>query len=203
MELNLTPMTRGRTTGKRQSFAMRLLAVLFSIFFVVASTQAAEQAPEDAVRVFYAWALAHPSRALPSPKERAQLANVLSPDIIQLLKSASDTEAKCIKAAPKGEKPLIIEGDLFVGNYEGATEVAYRDLPRKGDSVVVESDLLYVDTRFPKAHKHRAVAWRDRLELRLVGNRWYVQDVQFPKNRSLVAALKAYIEDGARSCVKP
>jgi hypothetical protein len=203
MEFNLTPMTRGRTTGKRQSFAMRLLAVLVSIFFVAASTQAAEQAPEDAVRVFYAWALAHPSRALPSPKERAQLANVLSPDSIQLLKSASDTEAKCIKAAPKGEKPLIIEGDLFVGNYEGATEVAYRDLLRKGDSVVVESDLLYVDTRFPKAHKHRAVAWRDRLELRLVGNRWYVQDVQFPKNPSLVAALTAYIEDGARSCVNP
>lgn len=182
---------------------MRLLVILFSIFIAAVSTQAAEQAPEDAVRVFYAWALAHPSRGLPSPKERAQLANVLSPDIIQLLKSASDTEDKCVKAAAKGDKPLLIEGDLFVGNYEGATEVAYRDLRRKGDSVVVDADLIYVDTRFPKGHKHRAVAWRDRLELRLVGDRWYVQDVQFPKNRSLVAALKAYIEEGSRSCTKP
>jgi hypothetical protein len=80
--------------------------------------------------------------------------------------------------------------------------VAYRDLRRQGDSVIVEADLLYVDTRFPKAHKHRAVARRNQLELRLVGDRWYVREVQFPKNRSLVA-LKAYIQDGLRSCSKP
>ena len=181
---------------------MRLIVGLLSILLVAGSTHA-EQAPEDAVRAFYAWALAHRSRGVPSPKERAQLANILSPDILQVLKSASDTEAKCVKAAPKGDKPLIVEGDLFVGNYEGATEVAYRDLRRKGDSVFVEADLIYIDTRFPKGHKHRAVAWKDRLELRLVGERWYVQDARFAENRSLVQGLKAYIEEGSRSCAKP
>ena len=180
-----------------------LVIVLFLVPIITASAQATEQAPEEAVRSFYSWALAHRSRGLPSSKDRTQLANLLSPDVIQLLKSASDTEAKCVKTAPKGDKPLIIEGDLFVGNYEGATEVAYRDLRRNGDTIVVDADLIYVDTRFPKGHKHRAVAWKDRLELRLVGERWYVQDIRFAENRSLVAGLKSYIEEGSRSCVKP
>jgi len=196
-------MTRRHTTGARRRLATGLVAALFLTFIAASPSQAVEQAPEETVRTFYAWALAHRSRGLPSPKERAQLANILSPDIIQLLKSAFDTETKCVKAAPKGDKPLIVEGDLFVGNYEGATEVAYRDLRRNGDSVFVEADLIYIDTRFPKGHKHRAVAWKDRLELRLVGERWHVQDVRFAENRSLVAGLKAYIEEGSRSCTKP
>jgi hypothetical protein len=182
---------------------MRWLTTLLSTLLVATSSPADAQLPEDAMRAFYSWALAHPSLALPSPKERAQLAKVVSPDLIQLLKAASDIQAQCIKAAPKGDKPLILEGDLFVGNYEGATEVAYGDQRRNGDVVVVESDLLYVDTRFPKAHKHRVVVWKDRLELRLVSGRWYVQDVQFPRDRSLVAGLKAYIDKGTRSCAKP
>jgi hypothetical protein len=182
---------------------MRALATLLPMLLFATCALAEAQVPEDALRRFYAWVLAHPSRALPSAQERAQLAKTVSAELIQLLEAASDIEARCIEAAPKGEKPLIIEGDLFVGNYEGATEVAYGEPRRDGDLVVIESSLLYVDKRFPKAHKHRAVAWKDRVELRLAGGRWYVQDVRYSGNRSLVAELKAYIDEGTRSCAKP
>ena len=156
--------------------------------------------PDAALQAFYAWVLAHPSRGLPSAKERAELAKMLSPEVIKLLKTASDMEAKCVRAAPKGEKPLIVEGDLFVGNYEGATEIAYGEPHREGDRVVVESDLMDVDKRFPKAHKNRAIAWKDSVELRQVDGRWYVDDVRFGDKRSLVGNLKEYIDDAGRSC---
>ena len=184
-----------------ESFALGGLGLL--CILVAASAPAQARTPDDALHLFYAWVLAHPSRGLPSPSERAELARVLSSELIALLESASRTEAKCVDAAPKGEKPLIVEGDLFVGNYEGATEVVYGQPHRKGDSVTVESDLLYVDNRFPKAHRHRAVHWKDRLEIRSTGARWSVVDVHFERDRTLISTLKDYVAEGTRSCVKP
>ena len=161
------------------------------------------QSPDEALHAFYTWVLAHPSRGLPSAGERRELAKVLSPALIESLEAASATEAKCVAAAPKGDKPYIVEGDMFVGNYEGATEVAYGKPRRDADTVIVESDLYYVDNRFPKAHKHRAVGWRDRVEMRFSGARWYVVDVHFHPKRSLLATLKSYIAEGARTCAVP
>jgi len=182
---------------------MKISCTILAIAVLGATAARADvQSPEETLRAFYSWVLAHPSRALPSAKERSDLSKTLSPELIQLLNAASDTEAMCVKAAPKGDKPDILEGDLFVGNYEGATEVAYRDRRREVDMVLVDVDLIYVDTRFPKAHPHRAVAWQDRVELRPIDSRWFVQDVRFATDRSLVAGLKSYIEHGARSCGK-
>lgn len=42
-------------------------------------------------------------------------------------------EVRCVKVAPIGDKPLIIEGDLFVGNYEGASEVVYGSTYQEGE----------------------------------------------------------------------
>ena len=161
------------------------------------------QSADETLHAFYAWVLAHPSRGLPSAGERGELAKVLSPALIESLETASATEAKCVAAATKGDKPYIVEGDMFVGNYEGATEVAYGKPRRDADTIIVESDLYYVDNRFPKAHKHRAVGWRDRVEMRLSGGRWYVVDVHFHPKRSLLATLQSYIAEGARTCGMP
>ena len=128
---------------------------------------------------------------------------MLSASLIESLEAASAMEAKCVAAAPKGDKPHIIEGDLFVGNHEGATEVAYGKLRREGDTAFAESDLVYVDGRFPKAHRHRAVAWKDRVEMRRVGDHWQVTDIRFAGNRTLAQTLKAYMAEGARTCGKP
>src|SRR5215831_11376226 len=105
------------------------------IYLLIFATQALADtpSPDASLHTFYAWVLAHPSRGLPSAKERAELAKTLSPEVIKLLKAASEMEAKCVRGAPKGEKPLVVEGDLFVGNYEGATEIAYGEPHREGD----------------------------------------------------------------------
>jgi hypothetical protein len=182
---------------------MRPIAVFSLVLFLALPARAEGPSPENAVRAFYAWVLAHPSISLPSARQRAQLAKMLAPELVQLLKEASDMEARCVKVAPKDEKPLILEGNLFVGNLEGATEVAYR-LPDSKDTVVrVDADLIYVDSRFPKGHKYRAVAWKDRVELRQAGARWLVQDVKFQNDGSLAGGLKEYLADGARTCVRP
>jgi hypothetical protein len=183
--------------------AMRIIAFIILALMPALPVRAEVQTPDGTVREFYSWVLAHPASALPSAKQRLKLAKFLSPELVQLLKDASDTEAQCVKAAPKGEKPNLVEGDLFVGNYEGASEVAYGTLQRDGDRAVIESDLMYIDSRFPKAHKHRAVAWKDRLELQQAGTRWLVRDVAFRQGRTLAAGLKEYRADGDRSCARP
>ena len=125
---------------------------------------------------------------------------MLSPGLLRLLETASEVQALCVRTAPKDEKPLMLEGALFVGNYEGATEVAYGDVRRDGDLVVVEARLVYVDPRFPKAHRHRAVAWTDRVELRPVDGQWRVHDIRIAGDRSLVGELQAFIDEGRRTC---
>jgi hypothetical protein len=182
---------------------MRLIVVIVSALLVALPARADVRSPEGAMHEFYAWVLAHPSSALPSSGQRIRLARFLSPQLIQLLKDAAETQARCVKAAPRGEKPNVMEGDLFVGNYEGATEVAYGIPHPEGGGAVVESDLLYIDARFPKAHRHRAIAWKDRLELQRVEGRWLVNDVKFQQGRSFAAGLNDYITEGARSCVNP
>jgi hypothetical protein len=171
-----------------------------AVLLGVSSLGAQAETADDATHSFYAWVLAHPWRAIPSPKERAQLSRLLSPELTGLLQSAADMEARCVKAAPKGEKPFIIEGDLFVGNLEGASEVAYGESRAQADGAVTDVDLMYVDLRFPKAHPHRTVAWKDQLQLRNTGGHWRVADVRFAGGRSLTQELQSYLEEGARSC---
>jgi hypothetical protein len=199
----LTPNHLLNRTARRQRCVWKVIrsGASFLCVLIFATRALADTASPDAsLHTFYAWVLAHPSRGLPSAKERTELAKTLSPELIKLLKAASEMEAKCVRAAPKDEKPLIVEGDLFVGNYEGATEIAYGEPRREGDRVVVESDLMNVDKRFPKAHKNRAIAWKDTVELRQLDGRWYVDEVRFAENRSLVGNLKEYIDDAGRSC---
>jgi hypothetical protein len=122
---------------------------------------------------------------------------------MQLIVEAAAMESRCVKAAARGDKPLILEGDLFAGNYEGATEAAYGAVHREADRAVIDVDLIYVDPRFPKGHKHRAVAWKDSVELGLAGARWVVQDIKFQQDKSLASGLKDYLAEGARSCAVP
>lgn len=184
-------------------FPQHLLAATAAALHLLAPSAAAQpaQPPESVASSFYAWVLAHPSASLPSAGERAQLAAFLSPALLDLLRDASVMEKRCIAAAPKGDKPLVIEGDLFVGNYEGATEAAYGELTNRDEgSVSLEVDLVYVDTRFRKAHRHRAVAWKDTLELRLADGRWRVGDVKFHHGGGLAGSLEDYLREGRQAC---
>lgn len=187
---------------------MRLFSVTtLTLLLLSPSAWSTGKTPEDIREAFYAWVLAHPSAALPSAVERAQLVRILAPATIQLLERAAAMESLCVKSATADDKPFIVEGDLFVGNYEGASEVAYGDASRTVTSenaqVMFTSDLLYIDTRFAKAHRHRTVAWRDRLDVRLLNGHWQVHDVQFSENHSLRGNVQAYVEEATKLCAKP
>lgn len=178
--------------------------LIFSALNLLAWPAAAQpQPPEDVATAYYTWVLAHPGWSLPSARERAQLARFMAPSVVALLKAATEMEKRCIEAAPKGDKPSVLEGDLFVGNYEGASEVAYGEVVRKEEGLaLLDVNLMYVAQRVPKAHPHRAVAWKDQLEMRLVDGRWRVSDVKFHHGRSLVASLDEYVKDEQEYCVK-
>lgn len=182
---------------------MAITVLLLTSLFAASTVQADTPSPVDMVQAFYSVVLENNTGGLPSGSVLAQLDNIITPELIAILKSAGTTEAACIKAAPPDEKPLLIEGDIFTGNYEGATEVAYGELAVSGSSARIVNTLLYTDARFAKAHKFRAVAWQDTLQLHLVDDRWLVADIIFPGERSLMADLHAYIAEGATSCMAP
>lgn len=183
----------------------RLLAAsavaLSHLLAAPALAQPQPQRPEAVASAFYAWVLSHPSISLPSAGERAKLAAFLSPVLLDLLREASVMEKRCIAAAPQGDKPLLLEGDLFAGNYEGATEVAYGEPVSQGEgSVSLDVNLMYVDTRFRKAHRHRAYAWKSELELRLADGRWRIGDVKFRHGGTLARGLEDYLREGREAC---
>jgi hypothetical protein len=181
---------------------VRFILTFFFAMTLVPPVYAEGSSPEDATQAFYTWVLANPAVGLPSASERAELMSTLSPALIKLFKRASETEDRCIKTAAKGDKPHVLEGSLFIGSYEGATDVAYGKPQRRADTAFVIMDLVYVDTRFAKGHKHRLSVWKDRLDLRLIDNRWFVDDIKFRQTRLLTAVLKEYAEDGVRLCGK-
>jgi hypothetical protein len=170
---------------------------------------AENRSPEQTVQSFYGWLLkpANLQTSLPSPKQRAVLRELLSADLMTLLDEASKTESQCVKVAPKDSKPLIVEGALFVGNYEGANEAIYDEPKLQGDAATVEVSLFSVSPSYPKGHRLRGVAWKDVVQLARHDGRWIINDILFRQNEtgsaggkaSLSGELKSYIDDG-KSC---
>ena len=165
------------------------------------------EAPEQifaTVEPFYSWALAHGSVSLPSEKERSELADFLVPELIQLMKDAEEMESRCVKAAAEGDKPMIFEGALLVGNYEGAMEVAYGE-PRMSkqvkDTVILSAILTYINEYSPKANRFRAVSWNDELELQRKERKWFISNIKFPHGTNLRSILQNYINTAHRECV--
>jgi hypothetical protein len=180
---------------------LMLLTVLGSLSAHAATKQWEMTAQrESTTQAFYGWVLSHRASSLPSPAERKQLAAFMDPAFIDLLRETSAAEQRCIAVTPIGNKGDIFEGSLFVGNFEGATEVAYGATRRKGRNAYVDVALMYTEQRFPKGHKYRSVAWHDRLKLSFDGHRWWVSDVIRGKTKSLSDELKKYIVEDSMHC---
>lgn len=178
-----------------------VLPLLLALQALVATPAwSAANTPDAAVAAFYAWTLGHPSAALPPRRDDARLAGLLTPDLLDLLRRARATEERCARTAAKGDKPLLLEGDLFAGNHEGASEVAYGALQQEGGHASGEVTLIYIDRHFRRAHPLRTVVWRDRVELQRIGSDWRVSDIGYGGGGSLLAVLNRHIADGIREC---
>lgn len=159
--------------------------------------------PEDTLRRFYGWVLANPGISLPSPTERQQLEGMASPRLMGLLAAASAMEARCVASAREGDKPNTFEGAVLVGNYEGATEVAYRPATRVAGGLRFSVAMVHIDSRYPKAHAHRMVAWSDDVHVRKDGERWLIDEIVLRQQKTLSSVLKEYVSQGAHECRVP
>jgi hypothetical protein len=97
-------------------------------------------------------------------------------------------------------KPPIWEGNIFVGNYEGATEVAYGEPHVDGREAMIGVDLVSVMTNFTRGDRRRSVFWRDRVKLRKEKRGWLVADVIRNESGSLTDELRKYVNDEGREC---
>ncbi len=165
-----------------------------------AQTTAAPADAEAVARGFYAWVLSHPSAGIPGAEELEQLRPMLSAALITRLQAADAAQHKCTRSTAADEKPLMLEGDLFVGSYEGASEVALGTVNVMGEQAEASATLVYLDKRFALAHPHRAVVWQDRLQLIREGGSWRVADVHPGTGDNLRATLESFIEHADREC---
>jgi hypothetical protein len=153
---------------------MRYLVALLA--YVHLSAFAASETPEAAAEAFYRWVLSYPGGGLPSPEQRKQLKQLLTPEFVHLFAAASTTEIRCTAGLPPDIKGPVWEGNPFVSNYEGATEAWYGASRSKGRQVI-EVNLLDVDDKRPKGDKYRTYTWQDSVTLREEKSGWLVADV--------------------------
>lgn len=178
------------------------LSLLLASAAARCETAEPSSAAEATARTFYAWVLAHPSAGLPTPEQLAELQPLLSPQLHASLQAAATAEADCERSTAAGDKPLMIEGDLFVGLYEGASEVALGAATVDGELADVPATLIHLDTRFERTHPHRLFVWQDRLQLARAAGRWQVVDIHPGTGDSLQATLDSFIALADRECRK-
>jgi hypothetical protein len=154
--------------------------------------------PEAVGQSFYAWVLAHPSSGLPRGKALNTIRPLLSARLVKLIHDATVAEDGYAKATARNEKPPMFDGDVFVDNLEGASEVDLGKVELHDAVARVESRLLYIDARFPKAHPYRAVAWTDHLLLVRENEHWLVDDIVYGADdagKTLVGILQKFVDE--------
>lgn len=181
---------------------MRITFLALAVIFLSAQGVAGTSSPDDVAQEFYSWILSQPDvgSGLPTAKEQERLTTFFSPALLHLLETASAMEKRCIENNTPGDKPHIIEGNVFVGHYEGATEIIVGKSRNEGKNSIVESRLFSIDARFPKSHKHRVYTWVDQLIINQYGDKWLVSNIKFEAGESLVSFLDEYLKTGAEWC---
>ncbi len=158
--------------------------------------------PLSTLAAFFAEVKQAKISALPQTAELARLRTYLTQDLLTLLQQAQHAEQVCIAAAAPGDKPSIIEGDLFSGNVDGYTEVAYGKVTVSANHARVALSFMNIDQRFPHAHPFRSFVWP--AEAVLQRNRqntaWLISDLRFFSRRSLGHDLRDYLATAKRDC---
>lgn len=154
-----------------------------------------EHPAEIAARATYAWVIGHAGIGLPDADTRIGLETLLTPELLALLASGRDTEQRCAKFTPEGDKPPLYEADVFVDTYEGAQEVALVQSTIDADTASIVARLFTVDENFPPAHRFRVITWQDTLQLRRSDAGWRVDDIAFQRGDTLRQRVGNFIEE--------
>lgn len=149
--------------------------------------------PTESAQQFYNKVFTVVPVGLPSSETIHKLNPFLTSELAQLLLASEATEIRCAKVTPPDKKPPMIEGSVFIGNYEGATHLDSLTVKLAGNNAIVFAQLRYVDNRFPKGHKYNTFVWVDQLKMSQQKGQWKIADIVFTNQPSMVHYLKDFI----------
>jgi hypothetical protein len=164
------------------TFPRRLLVAALLTASLVAAGCSAQQwtfslkAPGERVHAFLLDCYGLRFRGLPQPAQVDALTVHLSPILISRLKRAYDGQQAYARRFP-GDKPPLIEGDLFSSLFEGPTSYAIAEVVPDGERARVLVKFTFTDPATGQVVR----TWNDRY-LVVRGPRvggWLVEDVEY------------------------
>jgi len=164
--------------------------------FLAAGLQAAPAAaPADRVSSFLRAYRRLGFSGLPNAREEKALAPFLSPRLRELMAKAR-AEQTTFAAKNPGEKPPLVEGDLFSSLFEGPTSFTVGETRIDGNRAVTTVVFSYADP----VSKAPAFSWKDRYLLVQLGARWLLDDVEYAGDWDFApfGRLSEALEDVAR-----
>jgi hypothetical protein len=111
---------------------------------------------------------------LPNAREERALAPYLSPRLREMMARAQAEQTRFAAANP-GEKPPLVEGDLFSSLFEGPTSFTVGETRSEGGRAVVTVVFSYADP----VSKPPPFSWKDHFLLVQIGGRWLLDDVEY------------------------
>jgi hypothetical protein len=169
---------------------MRICLAIFLILIFSSSAFSKEVPPIQVAAEFYKWAIRHDGGGLPKEPQLKSLKKFLSIDLVYLLRASSAAEERCIALTPIGQKPLVFEGSLFVGFYEGLTKVISLREKKIGEKTIISTRLGY-DNPKVLTDTHN---WLDTVTMIQENDKWVISDFNSVGSKAtLVGTLKKYI----------
>lgn len=115
---------------------------------------------------------------------------LLTASLTAAIESAEDVEQRsrvAVKASDfPTDKPLILEGELFSGLYEGFTSY-------KVVSEALDGDRATVDVLF--TNQHYDISWTDRMEMVREDGEWRIDDVRYLDKKTAALGLRDVLRD--------
>ena len=153
---------------------MRIAAALV-LALIAAPALAGADDPAQVASGFYTAEIGLHEGGIPAPKGLARLSPFLSAGLQQMLADADKAELAYAENTHHAVPPLL-EGDIFVSLFEGATSARVGSCEVTGDSAVCPVDLHYDEGGGAGAH------WTDRVHLTRGANGWGVDDIAYGGN---------------------
>lgn len=118
------------------------------------------------------------------------VAEFLSPELLKLCVLVKAAEQQSAELTPTGEKPAIVEGEIFASLYEGYQDVKIIDLKKDGESCIATVEFSHAyDASSPKE------IWQDHLVLTLYKGEWKLDNVLYREGRNYPKDLKTYLRN--------
>ena len=121
---------------------------------------------------------------------------LLSSSLAAAIQSAEDLEQRSREAVKASDfptdKPLILEGELFSGLYEGFT--SYQIVSEALDGERATVDVLFTN-------QHYNISWTDRVEMVREDGGWKIDDIRYLDKKTAALGLRDVLRDFGEAAV--